>query len=241
MAKQKIIPNFMKLSIIIPVYNEKDTILEILNRVKTVDVGDIEKEIIIINDGSDDGTTEIFINLENQCKVINHQKNLGKGAALRSGFKAATGDIILIQDADLEYDPKEYSKLIEPILNNDADVVYGSRFLGGESKRVLFFRHSLGNRFLTFLSNIFTDLTLTDMETCYKVFSQPVIQTILPELKSDRFEIEPELTARVAKHNFRIYEVGISYKGRTYKEGKKIDWKDGMKAIWYILKYNLWG
>lgn len=230
----------MKLSIIIPIYNEKDTILEILNRVKMANVGDLEKEIILVDDGSIDGTRDVLKNLENQYKVICHPKNKGKGAALRSGFATATGDIILVQDADLEYNPNEYSKLLEPILRNDADVVYGSRFLGGESKRVLYFWHSIGNKFLTLLSNVLTNLTLTDMETGYKVFTKIVIHTILPELKSNRFEIEPEFAARIADHKFRIYEVGISYKGRTYKEGKKINWTDGFKALWYILKYNLW-
>jgi glycosyltransferase involved in cell wall biosynthesis len=229
----------MKLSIIIPVYNEKNTILETLNRVKMADTCSFEKEIIIIDDFSTDGSREILNKLEREYKIIYHQKNQGKGAALRSGFAAATGDIVLIQDADLEYNPKEYLKLLEPILKGEADVVYGSRFMGSEPKRAMYFWHYVGNRFLTFLSNLFTDLNLTDMETGYKVFSKFVVETILPELKSNDFGIEPELTARVAKHKFRIYEVGISYSGRSYKEGKKINWKDGLKAIWYILKYNL--
>lgn len=229
----------MKLSIIIPVYNEKNTILKILEKVEAVELQNIEKEIVLIDDFSEDGTRDILKGLEYKYKVLYHEKNKGKGAALRTGFGAAAGDIILIQDADLEYNPAEYPKLLEPILAGKADVVYGSRFVGGECHRVLFFWHSLGNKFLTLLSNILTNLTLTDMETCYKVFKQPVIDKILPTLKSDRFGFEPEITAKVAKNKFRIFEVGVSYAGRTYGEGKKINWRDGVAALWHIIKFNL--
>ena len=228
-----------KLSIVIPVFNEKKTILEILVKVEAVDLGDMEKEIIIVDDYSSDGTRDTLKTLENKYKICYHDKNRGKGAALRTGFKAATGDFIVVQDADMEYDPVEYPKLLAPILQGKADVVYGSRLIGGDQpRRVLFFWHFVGNKFLTLLSNIFTNLNLTDMETCYKVFSRAVIQKILPTLKSDRFGFEPEVTAKIAKNKVRIYEVGISYHGRTYREGKKINWKDGLAAIWYIIKFN---
>jgi len=228
-----------KLSIVIPVFNEKKTILEILAKVEEADLGNMEKEIIIIDDFSADGTREILKTQEGKYKILYHDKNRGKGAAVRAGLKAATGDFAVIQDADMEYDPAEYARLLGPILQGRADVVYGSRMMGGsEPRRVLFFWHSVGNKFLTLLSNIFTNLNLTDMETCYKVFSRDVIQRILPTLKSDRFGFEPEVTAKIAKNKFRIYEVGISYYGRTYKEGKKINWKDGVAALWYIVRFN---
>lgn len=229
----------MKLSVVIPVYNEKNTINEILKRVQNASVDDLEKEIIIIDDFSTDGTREILRSFAGSHTVIFHDKNYGKGAALRSGFSKVTGDIVIIQDADLEYDPVDYPILIKPILDGRADVVYGSRLMTNQAHRVLFFWHYLANNFLTFISNLLTNLTLTDMETCYKVFTKEVLDKILPQLKSNRFGIEPELTARFAKNKFRIYEVGISYSGRTYKEGKKINWKDGLAAFWHIIKYNL--
>ena len=219
----------------IPVYNEVGTIKEIVSRVQAVD---LEKEIIIVDDGSTDGTRELLqedtFSLEN-VRVLYHDHNQGKGAALRTGFESATGDIIIIQDADLEYDPREYPVLLEPILDGRADIVYGSRFLGGPH-RVLFFWHYLGNKFLTLLSNALTNLNLTDMETCYKVFRREVLSGM--QLKSNRFGFEPEFTAKIAKKDFRIYETPISYSGRTYAEGKKIGWKDGVKAIVAILWFR---
>ncbi len=229
----------MKISIIIPIYNEKNTIREILRRIEAVDLGEIKKEIIIVDDCSTDGTREILRELADRYKIIYQEKNQGKGAAVRAGFKAATGDYLVIQDADLEYDPQDYKLLLEPMIKNGAEVVYGSRMLSQHPHRVLFFWHYLGNKFLTALSNIFTNLALTDMETGYKMFTKKVIDEILPKLKAKRFGIEPELTARVAQGGYRIYEVGISYYGRSYAEGKKISWRDGLAAIWYVLKYNL--
>ncbi len=228
----------MKLSIVIPCYNEINTIEMILNRVINCGV-ELEKEIVIVDDLSTDGTRDHLKTLEKKfpIRVIYHEQNQGKGAALRTGFKAATGDIITIQDADLEYNPQEYIKLLKPILEGNADVVYGSRFIGSDSHRVLYFWHSIGNKFLTLLSNMFTNLNLTDMEVCYKVFKKEVLNKI--ELKENRFGFEPEFTAKISRHGFRIYEVGISYAGRTYKEGKKINWKDGLRAIYVIIKYNL--
>jgi glycosyltransferase involved in cell wall biosynthesis len=225
----------MKLSVVIPVYNEKDTIVDIHDRVRAVP---IEKEIILVDDCSTDGTREILHGMEDDTtKVIFHKRNMGKGAALRTGFQNATGDIVIIQDADLEYDPGQYPKLIQPILEGKADVVYGSRFVTGDYRRVLFYWHMLGNKFLTLLSNMLTNLNLTDMETCYKVFRREVLQRIT--IEEDRFGFEPEITAKVAKLKVRIYETGISYSGRTYEEGKKIGWRDGIRAIYCIIKYNL--
>jgi glycosyltransferase involved in cell wall biosynthesis len=225
----------MKISVVVPVYNERPTIESIINRVKAVP---LEKEIVIVDDFSHDGTRDILSTLNSgEVKVLLHEKNLGKGAALRTGFSNVTNDIVIVQDADLEYDPTEYHKLIKPILDGKADVVYGSRFMGSEPHRVLYFWHMVGNKILTFLSNMFTNLSLTDMETCYKVFKREVIKNIT--IEENRFGFEPEITAKLAKMDLRIYEVGISYAGRSYKEGKKINWKDGVSAIRCIIKYNL--
>ena len=226
----------MRLSVIIPVFNEKNTLKEIIARIKE---SPVDKEIIVIDDFSTDGTRELLQNeVAGQVdKVLYHDRNRGKGAALRTGIKEATGDYVIIQDADLEYDPGEYQVLLDPILKGKADVVYGSRFAGTGPHRVLYFWHSLGNRFLTLLSNIFTDLTLTDMETCYKLFRREIIQSI--DIREERFGFEPEVTAKIARLGVRIFEVGISYYGRTYEEGKKISWKDGVRAIYVILKYGL--
>ena len=227
----------MKLSIIIPCYNEKSTIREVVDAVLAAPYDD--KEIIIVDDCSKDGTKEVLLEEIEPLvhQILFHKVNQGKGAALRTGIQAATGDIVLIQDADLEYDPQEYPNLVEPILRNKADVVYGSRFMGSQPHRVLYFWHSVGNMVLTVLSNMFTNLNLTDMETCYKVFRREIIQGI--SIQENRFGFEPEITAKIAKLECRIFEVGISYYGRTYKEGKKIGWKDGFRAIYCIIKYNL--
>ncbi|MBX3058088.1 MAG: glycosyltransferase family 2 protein [Anaerolineae bacterium] len=230
----------MKLSVVIPCYNEIKTIETIIQKVQTAPL-EIDRELIIVDDGSSDGTREYLRQLEAEADnvvIIFHEQNRGKGAALRTGFARAQGDFVIVQDADLEYDPAEYGKLLRPMLEDKADVVYGSRFAGGESHRVLYFWHSLGNKGLTLMSNAFTNLNLTDMEVCYKVFRKQILDQI--ELKEERFGFEPEVTAKIAKlKDCRIYEVGISYYGRTYAEGKKINWKDGFRAVYAILKYGL--
>lgn len=227
----------MKLSIVIPIYNEINTLETILKAVKDAPVDD--KEIILVDDFSTDGTRELLKDkIANSVdKIIYHEVNKGKGAALRTGIKEASGDAVIIQDADLEYDPNEYPLLLKLIEEDRADVVYGSRFMGAGPHRVVYFWHMIGNKFLTLLSNMFTNINLTDMETCYKMFKKDIIQSI--DIEEDRFGFEPEITAKVARKNCRIYEVGISYYGRTYNEGKKIGWKDGFRAIYCILKYNL--
>jgi len=234
---------FKKISIVVPIYNEDKTLDNIISAVENADVLGLEKEIVLVDDGSKDKSREILANYEDKHKVLYHQKNQGKGAALKTGFSQATGDIILIQDADLEYDPKEYKNLLKPILDGKADVVYGSRFMGSEPHRVLYYWHYVGNKILTCLSNMLTNLNLTDMETCYKVFTKEIMDQIHSKLQSKRFGFEPEVTARVAKlakkNKCRIYEIGISYSGRTYKEGKKIGWRDGLEAIWCVVRYNL--
>lgn len=234
----------MKLSIVVPVFNEKKTVLEILKKIQAVvlDGKIMEKEIVVVDDCSTDGTREILQGIKDEgIKIFYHQKNQGKGATLKTGFEKAEGEIVLVQDADLEYDPQEYSRLLQPILDDHADVVFGSRFIGGGSHRVLYFWHYAMNKFLTIFSNLLSDLNLTDMETCYKVFRKSVLEQI--EIEEKRFGFEPEITAKVGalfrQQNLRVYEVGISYYGRTYAEGKKIGWKDGVWAIWCVLKYNL--
>jgi glycosyltransferase involved in cell wall biosynthesis len=232
------------LSIVIPAYNEGNTIHRILNKVKAVVLdGNIQKEVIIVNDCSKDNTEEAILsyqaaNPELPITYYKHEVNQGKGAALHTGIKKATGDYVIIQDADLEYDPEEYNIVLKPLLNGFADVVYGSRFIGGNPHRILFFWHSIGNKWLTVLSNMFTNLNLTDMETCYKIFRREIIQGI--DLEEKRFGFEPEVTAKISRiPKIRVYEVGISYYGRTYEEGKKIGWKDGFRAIYCIIKYNV--
>lgn len=226
----------MQLSIVIPAYNEQNTLEEIVQRVERVPV---DKEIIVVDDCSQDGTAQIAERLASAGRIrfFRHEQNQGKGAALRTGFREARGDMVIVQDADLEYDPAEIPRLMEPILADKADVVFGSRFAGGESHRVLYFWHSIGNRALTVASNMMTDLNLTDMETCYKLFKREVLQKIT--IEEDRFGFEPEITAKVARAGCRIYEIGISYSGRTYAEGKKIGWRDGVRAIQVLIKYRL--
>jgi glycosyltransferase involved in cell wall biosynthesis len=229
----------MKISVVIPVYNEKNTLHTLLSRVLAAPVGEWEKEVIVVEDYSTDGTREMLkSNPPAGVKVFFHEKNQGKGAALRTGFKVATGDYVLVQDADLEYDPEEYPKLLEPITKYGADVVYGSRFIGDGAHRIVYYWHYLGNQFLTLLSNMFTNLNLTDMETCYKVIKRSITDSIT--LEQDRFGFDPEITAKVARIKpIKIFEVGISYNGRTYAEGKKITWKDGFRVVYCIIKYGI--
>ena len=236
------IPDDFQLSVVIPIYNEVTTLLNLIEQVKSVP---IPKELILVDDGSTDGTRDLLDGIEqkndelNTIKVILHKQNKGKGGAVRTGFAHVTGDVVIIQDADLEYDPNEYPRLIRPLIEDKADVVYGSRFLGDYPHRVLYFWHYLGNRFLTTLSNCFTNLNLTDMETCYKVFTRETIEEILPKLRQNRFGIEPEITAKIARRRKRIYEMSISYSGRSYDEGKKIGWRDGISALWCIVRYGI--
>jgi glycosyltransferase involved in cell wall biosynthesis len=238
------LPDDFVLSVVMPVYNERNTLAEILERVRAVP---IRKEIVLVDDCSRDGTREQIQNLAerpdgdplNSIVVKLHEVNQGKGAAVRTGLTAATGNVVIVQDADLEYDPAEIPRLLQPIVEGRADVVFGSRFLGDQPHRVLYFWHYLGNKFLTLLSNCFTNLNLTDMETCYKLFTREVAQTIAPRLKQNRFGFEPEITARIARRGYRVFELSISYHGRTYEQGKKIGWRDGVKALWCIVRYGL--
>ena len=228
-----------KLSIIIPSFNEGDTILKVIKKVKSVTLGKIKKEIIVVDDGSTDKTARILRNFQipnSNFQILRHPENLGKGAAIRSALKKVTGDVVVIQDADLEYDPNEYQQLLKPILDGKADVVYGSRFMGNAPHRVLYFWHMIGNKFLNLLSNSLTNLNLTDMETCYKMFTKDVANKLT--IQENRFGFEPEFTVKIARMNARVYEVGISYSGRSYEEGKKINWKDGVWALWCLIKYR---
>lgn len=231
-----------KLSIIMPCYNEKATIEKILDEVMAVDLGATKKEIIIVDDGSKDGTHDILKKLAEINKSITlifQEYNQGKGAALKRGILESTGDVVVVQDADLEYDPEEYKRLLYPIERGQADVVYGSRFIGGEPHRIIYFRNQIANKFLTFLSNLFTGLNLTDMETCYKMMRGDLARTLAKDLKAQRFGFEPEITARIAKSKAAVYEIGISYYGRSKEEGKKIGYRDGLKAIWEIIRFNV--
>jgi len=238
------IPADFLLSVVIPVYNERNTLMTLVDRVRSVP---IRKEIILVDDGSTDGTIDLLKELQaeadadenNRLQIKFQEKNQGKGAALRTGFGLASGNVVVVQDADLEYDPSEFPRLLQPIISGQADVVYGSRFLGDYAHRVLYFWHYLGNKFLTLLSNSFTNLNLTDMETCYKLFRREQLQEILPTLKQNRFGFEPEITAKIARRRLRIYELSISYSGRPYDEGKKIGWRDGVKALWCIVRYAI--
>jgi len=227
-----------RLSVIIPIFNEVGTIEEVVRRVRSVDLPVSDVEIVVVDDGSTDGTRKIIKTLPD-VRCIFHERNQGKGAAVRTGFQNSTGDILIIQDADLEYDPEDYKKLLAPIVSGRADVVFGSRFKGSEPHRVLYVFHAFANSFVTMFSNILTGLNLTDMEVCYKAFTKEVVDSIKDRIVSKRFGIEPEITALVAKGDWRIYEVGISYYGRTYKEGKKINWKDGVAALWHIIRFNI--
>jgi glycosyltransferase involved in cell wall biosynthesis len=239
-----VIPDGFRLSVVIPVYNEEKTLRKLVDSVRAVP---IRKELVLVDDCSKDDSLALLQELEaealdddfNQIRVFTHEVNQGKGAALRTGFQNVTGDVVIIQDADLEYDPAEYPRLIQPIVEGKADVVFGSRFLGDQPHRVLYFWHYLGNRFLTTLSNCFTNLNLTDMETCYKVFRRSVVDEVTPKLVQNRFGFEPEVTARVARMKCRIFEMSVSYSGRTYAEGKKIGWRDGFKALWCIVRYGV--
>ena len=229
-----------KISVVIPIYNEKDTLAELVRRVMALEI-ELEKELILIDDASSDGSDKIIEEVKREhdsvpIKIITHKKNQGKGASLRDGFAQVSGDLVIIQDSDLEYDPNDYPRMIKPILDGRADVVYGSRFSGGSEHRVLYFWHYVGNQIVTTLSNMCTNLNLTDMEVCYKVFRREVVDGL--NIKSRRFGVEPEITAKVARAGWRIYEVGISYNGRTYAEGKKITWKDGLKALWTIIRFK---
>lgn len=229
------------LNVVMPIYNEKNTVEKVVAAIETVNLGrNLKKELILVDDFSTDGTRELLKQYEEKHTVLYQEKNMGKGAALRTGFAKAEGDFVVIQDADDEYNPRDYSKLLQPLLEERADIVYGSRFISSEPHRTLYFWHYVANRSLTLLSNALTNLNLSDIETGYKAFNRKALKKILPHLKSDRFGIEPEITARAAQHALRIYEVGISYTGRTYEEGKKITWKDGVAAVWHTLRFNLW-